>query len=46
MASAANLADVSHLTPVPDPKPPPKLAERVEAQPSIAESSGSVEKMS
>jgi len=37
MASAANLAAVSHLTPVPDPKPPPKLAERVEAQPSIAE---------
>jgi hypothetical protein len=28
---------VTHLTPVPDPKPPPKLAERIEAQPSIAE---------
>src|SRR5437016_13416682 len=26
-----------HLRPVPDPKPPPKLAERVEAKPSIAE---------
>ena len=37
MASAANLAAVSHLTPVPDPKPPPTLAERVEAQPSITE---------
>src|SRR5256885_7712564 len=36
-ATHANLAAVSHLTPVPDPKPPPKLAERVEAQPSIAE---------
>ncbi|OLE36120.1 MAG: hypothetical protein AUG48_08550 [Actinobacteria bacterium 13_1_20CM_3_68_9] len=37
MGSAANLASVTHLRPVPDPKPPPKLAERVEAQPSIAE---------
>jgi transketolase len=37
MASAANLANVTHLKPVPDPKPPPKLAERAEAQPSIAE---------
>jgi len=37
MASAANLANVTHLRPVPDPKPPPKLAERVAAQPSIAE---------
>src|SRR3954451_22278560 len=37
MAAAGNLAAVTHLRPVPDPKPPPKLAERVEAQPSIAE---------
>src|SRR5256885_16831979 len=36
-ATHANLASVTHLRPVPDPKPPPKLAERVEAQPSIAE---------
>src|SRR5919204_1608194 len=33
----ATLADVSHLRPVPDPKPPPKLAERVAAKPSVAE---------
>ena len=33
----ANLARMSHLRPVPDPKPPPRLAERAEAQPSIAE---------
>src|ERR671925_482206 len=31
------LASVTHLRPVPDPKPPPKLHERVEAAPSIAE---------
>jgi transketolase len=37
MASNANLASVSHLRPVPDPKPPPKLAERVAAKPSVAE---------
>src|ERR671935_1739894 len=37
MGSAASLADVRHLKPVPDPKPPRKLAERAEAQPSIAE---------
>src|SRR5688572_26300891 len=37
MGSAASLADVRHLRPVPDPKPPPKLAERVAAKPSIAE---------
>jgi transketolase len=37
MASPANLASVRHLRPVPDPKPPPKLHERVEAEPSIAE---------
>jgi transketolase len=35
--SSANLASVSHLRPVPDPKPPPKLADRTEAAPSIAE---------
>jgi transketolase len=35
--AAANLADVSHLRPVPDPKPPPKAGERASAQPSIAE---------
>ena len=34
---AANLAAVRHLTPVPDPKPPPKLAEREEAKPRITE---------
>ena len=37
MALNANLAAVRHLTPVPDPKPPPRLAERGAAQPSIAE---------
>src|SRR6266511_3191930 len=37
MGPAANLADVRHLRPVPDPKPPPRLAERAEAEPSIAE---------
>jgi transketolase len=37
VASNANLAAVRHLTPVPDPKPPPRLAERGEAQPTIAE---------
>ena len=37
MASRANLAEVTHLRPVPDPKPPPKLADRVEAQPRVAE---------
>jgi transketolase len=35
--SSANLAQVTHLRPVPDPKPPPKPGERAEAQPSIAE---------
>ena len=33
----ATLANVTHLRPVPDPKPPPKLHERVEAAPSTAE---------
>ena len=37
VALNANLAAVRHLTPVPDPKPPPRLAERGAAQPSIAE---------
>jgi transketolase len=37
MEAAASLADVTHLRPVPDPKPPPRLHERVEAEPSIAE---------
>src|ERR671915_2049307 len=37
MGSVASLADVRHLRPVPDSKPPPKLAERAEAKPSIAE---------
>src|SRR3954454_9314579 len=37
VALNANLAAVRHLTPVPDPKPPPRLAERGEAQPRIAE---------
>jgi transketolase len=37
MAANANLASVSHLRPVPDPKPPPKLAERAAAKPGIAE---------
>jgi transketolase len=34
---SANLASVTHLRPVPDPKPPPKPGERASAQPSIAE---------
>jgi transketolase len=34
---SATLATVTHLRPVPDPKPPPKLAEKAGAQPSIAE---------
>jgi transketolase len=33
----ATLASVTHLRPVPDPKPPPKPGERTAAQPSIAE---------
>jgi transketolase len=33
----ANLAAVRHLTPVPDPKPPPKLAGREDAKPRITE---------
>jgi transketolase len=33
----AKLAGVSHLRPVPDPKPPPKLHERAEATPSVAQ---------
>jgi len=37
MGSDASLATVRHLRPVPDPKPPPKLAERAEAKPSAAE---------
>lgn len=37
VALNANLAAVRHLTPVPDPKPPPRLAERGASQPSIAE---------
>jgi transketolase len=37
VASNANLAAMRHLTPVPDPKPPPRLVERGAAQPSIAE---------
>src|ERR671930_2468570 len=37
MGSVARLADVRHLKPVPDPKPPRKLAERAVAEPSIAE---------
>jgi transketolase len=37
MAGQANLAAVTHLRPVPDPKPPPRLAERGEAQPQVAE---------
>jgi transketolase len=36
-AANANLADVAHLRPVPDPKPPPRARERGEAVPSIAE---------
>jgi transketolase len=37
VGSVANLASVSHLRPVPDPKPPPKFGERAQAKPSIAE---------
>jgi transketolase len=37
MASAASLASVTHLRPVPDPKPPPKLAQRLDARPRVAE---------
>src|ERR671925_2204393 len=37
MGSAANLADVRHLRPVPDPKPPLRLHERGEVKPSIRE---------
>jgi len=37
MAAPANLAAVTHLRPVPDPKPPPRLAERGKAQPQVAE---------
>ena len=37
MEAGANLAAVRHLRPVPDTKPPPPLAERTEAVPSIAE---------
>jgi transketolase len=37
MAGQANLAAVTQLRPVPDPKPPPRLAERGEAQPQVAE---------
>src|ERR671935_2402409 len=37
MGGAANLASVSHLRPVPDPKPPPRLTERTEAKPRIPE---------
>jgi transketolase len=37
MAGQANLAAVTHLRPVPDPKPPPRLTERAEGHPRIAE---------
>src|SRR5690349_9850481 len=37
MAAPANLAAVTHLRPVPDPKPPPRLAERGKAQPQVAD---------
>jgi transketolase len=37
MGPIGSLADVRHLRPVPDSKPPPKLAERAEAKPSITE---------
>src|ERR671924_1103060 len=37
MAGVANLAEVRHLTPVPDPKPPLRLHERGEVKPSIRE---------
>jgi len=36
MSSSANLAAVTHLRPVPDPKPPPRLAEAGEALPAAA----------
>jgi transketolase len=36
-AAHAKLAAVTQLRPVPDPKPPPKLHERAQATPSIAE---------
>jgi transketolase len=36
-ANPATLADVTHLRPVPDPKPPPRAGERGEELPSIAE---------
>jgi transketolase len=35
--SSANLAAVTHLRPVPDPKPPPRHDERLAQEPSIAE---------
>src|SRR3954464_3175594 len=37
VTSSANLAAVRHLTPVPDPKPPPSLAERRERRFTTAE---------
>jgi transketolase len=37
MAGVANLAEVRHLRPVPDPKPPLRLHERGEVKPSIRE---------
>ena len=37
MGTTASLADVRHLRPVPDPKPPPRLAERAAEQPTVAE---------
>jgi transketolase len=37
MGRQANLAAVTHLRPVPDPKPPPKLAERAGQQPQMSE---------
>jgi transketolase len=37
VALNANLAAVTHLRPVPDPTPPPRLAERGEALPTTAE---------
>lgn len=36
-AMSANLARVTHLRPVPDPKPPTRHGERSDAKPSIAE---------
>jgi transketolase len=35
--SSANLAAVTHLRPVPDPKPPPSVGEREARRPSVAE---------